>query len=132
MKLKIAVSLTIGILAGAALVQIFHATHDLHRQELFAQKLKCKNLADNYVKTNTSSFEIIFLDRNDFSASRNSCIASASVRSGGHTSFDVVDVITGEILFTGSCNEKDANSPSFCGNGKDIALMEQRDREFDK
>jgi len=121
-----------GILIGAASVQGFHAMRDDRRAELFKQRLRCKSLAESYAKKNTSDFETVFIDRNDFSTSRNSCVASDSSYTDSTARFDVVDVVTGEVLFSDSCVRKDATSSSFCGNGRDIKLLEQRDKEFDE
>ena len=66
----------------------------------------------------------MFLDRSDFSETRNSCVSSISKTSGGRfRDYQVIDVVTGELVSTDSCDGKDSQSSSFCGNGKQPSLM---------
>jgi len=132
--LKMAIVFVVGILVGAATIERFHAVRDHHRQQFFEQRLRCKSLAEVYAKTNSDDHTSVFVDRTDFSRARNSCVASISISKATSRfwTYQVVDVITGELLFTDSCDEKDSQSPSFCGGGRDINLMHKRDSEFDE
>jgi hypothetical protein len=44
----------------------------------------------------------------------------------------VVDVLTGEVLFTDLCNDRDSHTPLYCGDGEDIKLLQARDKVFDE
>jgi hypothetical protein len=131
-KLKIATVFVVGILIGAGAVESFHIVRDRHRQQFFEQRIRCENLADTYAKSNTDAHTSMFVDRTDFSRARNSCVASISKATSGFWTYQVVDVITGDLLFTDFCSEKDSQSSSFCGGGKDINLLHKRDSEFDE
>jgi hypothetical protein len=111
--------------------------------ELFERRLACDKMADAYfsVKPNDGDAKptaMTRIDRVDFSPARNSCIASVVGLSSSNgvtlLHYSVVDFITRETLFTGSCNVNDATDKTFCGNGdgkeKDIELRQQRDTAF--
>ena len=133
--LKAAVLLVLGILIGAASVEGFHIVRDHQRREFFEQRLRCKKLSEDYVKANSDDYTSMSIDRADFSASRNSCVAStleSRGKDGRFLGYKVADVITGELLFTDDCDDHDPQSRSFCGNGRDVRLLQKRDAEFDK
>jgi hypothetical protein len=131
-KLKITAVFVVGILIGAGIIESFHVVRGRLRREFFEQRIRCKNLAEIYAKTNSDDHTSLFVDRTDFSTARNSCVASISKATSGFWTYQVVDVITGEPLFTGFCDGKDSQSSSFCGGGRDINLMHKRDSEFDE
>jgi hypothetical protein len=119
-----------GLVEGVQIIR----DHDHNRREIFDQRLKCKKLAEDYVKANSDNYTSVFLDRADFSTSRNSCIASTNEHSGGaqFTTYKLVDVVTGELLPTDFCDNHDSQSTSFCGNGRDMKLRRERDEAFAK
>lgn len=125
----------LGLVVGVTLDEGFHAlrVRTKANTEAFQRRLRCKNLADNYLKESSDDNTTVLLDRDEFSPARNSCIAEVTrtehgVRGGRLLMFDAVDILTGETLFTGLCNGNDANSATFCGNGRDMQLMERRDK----
>src|SRR6266446_8131255 len=63
----------VGALVGAAGVQTAHVISDRNSRELFGQRLRCKALADKYVRGRSHT---IALSRVEFSRTRGSCIAS--------------------------------------------------------
>lgn len=131
---RITVVFVLGLLVGAVFVEGIQIIRDHNRREIFEQRLKCKNLAEDYVKANSDNYTSVFLDRADFSTSRNSCIASTNEYSGSaqFTTYQVVDVVTGELLSTDFCDNHDSQSTSFCGNGRNMKLRRERDEAFDK
>lgn len=131
MKL-VAIALGAGVLIGGASVETFHRARDRQRREVFAQRLRCKSLAEDFAKNHTSSYLTMFVQRSDYSLARNTCIASDSMLTETQNTFDVVDVITGEVLSTSHCERKEPTSSSFCGNGKDIALTARQTKAFEE
>lgn len=122
----------VGILIGASSTAGIYAIRSTETRQFFEQRLRCKELAETYAKKNSDEYTDVILDRNDFSKSRNSCIASVdSVGGDRFWKFEVVDVVTGELLSTDFCDDKDSQSSTFCGNGRDVKLRSQRDRVLD-
>jgi hypothetical protein len=134
LNLKTTVVLVIGILLGSITIEAIHIIRDKHRHQVFEERLRCKELADAYLKAETEEDSYTTLDRVDFSPSRNSCIVATRQLTYRHWSerFDVVDVISGEALFHGRCNGDDPASKSYCGNGGNVSLRNQRDKSFEK
>jgi hypothetical protein len=139
---KLWVVALLGALIGAGLVQAIHTVRDRQRasDRLFEQRLRCKDLAEAYVNKESNKSDVletaVGLERVDFSSSRNSCIASTFggeySRSRTVLDYQVVDVISQEILYSGSCNNTDQRASTFCGGGKNMKLMEERDKVFEE
>jgi hypothetical protein len=72
----------VGALVGAAGVQTAHVVGDRNSRELFSQRLRCKALADKYVKDRYAVGGTVVLSRVEFSRRRGSCIASTSEQLG--------------------------------------------------
>jgi len=130
----IAVVFVVGILVGAGTLEVFQIIREHRRREFFEQRLRCKKLAEEYAKSHSDNYNSVLPDRSDFSTSRNSCVASTDEYSGNarFVSYQVVDVVTGELISTASCDNHDSQSPSFCGGGRNMKLMQERDAAFDK
>jgi hypothetical protein len=142
MNKKLMFCAAIGAVVGAAVVQTGHLIADRSTHEAFGQRLRCKALADKYVKESTQS---ISLSRVEFSHSRGSCIASISEQLGlgdstaielglkppvDHTSmFKVVDLLTGEGLITRTCTSR--NVPS-SDNDECAKTLQEIDEAFEK
>jgi hypothetical protein len=115
----------VGALVGAAAVQTFHTIHDRRNEDRFKEGLRCKALADKYVKDNASDSKGVVVNRVEFSRGRNSCILSvvehfstapleqAFLEHGlpkftspplDNYTVKVVDLLTGEELFSRMCN----------------------------
>ena len=133
MKPRITVVFVIGILCGGLAVEAGHIFRDGHRHEVFEERLRCKALAEAYVK-GQSEEPYTMLERVDFSPSRNSCIAAIHKVTFPHSdqTFNVVDVISGEVLSHSWCAGDDETSKSYCGNGKNISLRNEYKRGFEK
>lgn len=119
---------------GAALDEVRHRIRDQHSAEIFEQRVRCRSLADEYAKKNSDNNNTFFVDHVDFSPSRHSCIAATLNARGepGDTfwTYQTVDIITGERLFTGECSDNDKSS-IFCGNGRNVQLGEKRDKAME-
>lgn len=139
---KFTLVVLVSLSVGAGLDEALHVTRDRKARtanqvsnEAFRQRLECKRLADDYVQNNSDDHTRLLLDRVDFSPSRHSCIVALSRTSSGHGitlyGYDTVDILTAETLFSGECNENDPNSRIFCGNGRDMQLIERRDKTLE-
>ena len=106
--------------------------------EILDSRLRCRGIADSYVRENTDARGTVAADRADYSPARNSCIASVfgSSRPGGSTrsvtsvDYKVIDLLSGDVLFAGSCNNSDSKVADFCGNGRGVSLRDERDKAF--
>ena len=111
---KIAIiALIAGIVLGAAATEGFNLYRQSHASRIFQERLRCKAVADAYVKANSSdlkedpfakSWVTVTLDRADYSPSRNTCVAELET-----TNWDpriilenssVQDLLSGETLFS--------------------------------
>jgi hypothetical protein len=139
---KFVLVLIVGLCLGAGVVETLHVIKDRKAKAdtqnsdgAFQRRLQCKHLADDYVTRNSDDHTSLLLDRVDFSPTRHSCIVALSRTSSGHGitlySYDTVDILTAETLFSGECDENEPNSRIFCGNGRDIQLMEKRDKTLE-
>ncbi len=99
------------------------------------KRLQCKHLADDYLQRNSDENTSVLLDRVEFSPARHSCIAAVTRGKSGNRitlyEYEAVDLLTAETLFSGECNGNDANSRIFCGNGRDVQLLDKRDKALE-
>jgi len=72
------------------------------------------------------------LEKVEFSPARRSCVAAftriTSGKRGDIWSYETIDILTGEALFSDDCLENDERSTIFCGNGRDVQLRARRDK----
>src|SRR6266496_296725 len=139
---KFVLVLLVGLCVGGGLDETLHVLRDRKANaatqssnEAFQRRLQCKHLADDYVQKNSDESTSVFLDRVEFSPARHSCIAAVTRAKSGNRitlyEYEAVDILTAETLFSGECNENDANSRIFCGNGRDVQLMDKRDKALE-
>ena len=139
MNKKLWLGVAVGALVGAAAVQTVHVISDRNSRELFGQRLRCKTLADKYVKDRSR----VVLSRIEFSHSRSSCIASTYEQlgldaatgeqlglkpTGKSYMFSVVDLLTDEGLMSRTCTttkDFDWAQPE-CSKG-----LQERDKAFE-
>jgi hypothetical protein len=135
MKSKLPI-LLLGCLLGAGLVQMAHVIQARKGAMLFERRLRCKGLAQSYEKDNSNEYNSVYVSRVDFSMAHNSCVASmeeintAVSRQNRYYNFEVVDLLSGQMLFRQTCRSgSDAEGQSdFCAlNGKDSSLVKARD-----
>lgn len=119
----------LGLLVGGGAVECAHRSYDQRSKEMFARRERCKSLADQYVRQNTTSDTTLFLQRADYSASSNSCFAAAerftNYRTASYQEWELVDLLSGEVTSIGSCSEQ-----RDCGNGRDIHFLNRLDVVF--
>jgi hypothetical protein len=127
-----------GICAGAALDEAMHVVWNRKSQarerggnELFQQRLRCKSEADDYARKSSESNNTLALERVEYSPVRRSCVASFTRITSGKRlelwSYETIDILTGETLFSDGCVENDPSDRRFCGNGRDMKLRKGRD-----
>jgi hypothetical protein len=106
-----------GIVIGAAATEGFNVYRQSHDSQIFQERLRCKAVADAYVKENSTDKNsteprgvFLTLDNVDYSPARNSCVAELETvsyyRGGVLTIENVEDLLSGEILFAINCTEE--------------------------
>jgi hypothetical protein len=129
--------------AGAALDEGLHAVRnrktpsaDLGSNELFQRRLRCKTEADEYARKASEDNSSLMLEKVEFSPARRSCVAEftriISGKRGDIWSYETIDILTGETLFSDDCMENDTRSTIFCGNGRNMQLRKSRDRALNE
>lgn len=107
-------ALAVGIVFGAAVSQGFDIYRQSHNSQAFQERVRCKTIADDYVKRNADltdgpTGKIVTLDKVDYSPARNSCVAEVeeiTLFKGGSVGFESVrDLLSGETLFSMSMNK---------------------------
>lgn len=124
----------IGVLVGAGFVESFHHVTDRRGRERFEMTMKCKRLADTLAKEKSNEYRQFEVNEVRFSAARNQCIASIDEASRVPPAatlwrFTVVDVLSGELLFSDMCDE-DKRAPISCGAEGTGKLRAKRDQAF--
>jgi hypothetical protein len=107
---KLWVCAAVGALVGATAVQTIHSIRDRSSRELFGERMRCKVLADRYVKDH-SGLTTVVVSRIEFSRGRSSCIVGTMEqlvapmeRPSSDYTFKIVDLLTGEELFSRMCS----------------------------
>jgi hypothetical protein len=98
--------------------------------ELFQRRLRCKSEADDYAKKSSESNSGLMVEKVEFSPARHSCVASFTRITRGKLemwSYETIDILTGEMLYSEECIENDQNNKRFCGNGRDVDIRKGRD-----
>jgi hypothetical protein len=110
-------ALITGIVLGAAATEGFNVYRQSHDSQIFQERLRCKAVADAYVKENSSDTEGItewvslIPGQVDYSPARNSCVAGVEtthVVRGSRpmrpiSEATVEDLLSGETLFSAKC-----------------------------
>ena len=100
--------------------------------ELFQQRLRCKSEADAYAKASSQGNVSLVPEKIEFSPARHSCIVEFTRITAGKRSeiwsYETIDILTGESLYSGDCIENDPKASHFCGNGRDMSLRDGRDK----
>jgi hypothetical protein len=128
----------LGISVGAAFDETLHTIRNRKAQdasrdgnELFQRRLRCKREADDFARKASESNSSLVPEKVEYSPSRHSCIASFTRITSGKRmelwSFETIDILTGESLFSDDCVENDPSNKRFCGNGRDMNLRKGRD-----
>jgi hypothetical protein len=130
MDKKLWLCVLVGALVGAAGVRGAHLISDRNSRELFGQRLRCRGLAEEYVKEHSTPHYTVVVDHVEFSRSRSSCIAATDEQIGDvrnlsiswDLTYKVVDLLTGETINTLRCSGQ-----------KDCAQrMQDREQAFQK
>jgi hypothetical protein len=111
-------ALMIGIVLGAAGTEGFNVYRHSHDSQTFQERLRCKAVADAYVRENSTNFKkdpnpvigvTVTLDKVDYSLARNSCVAELETTNwfprAALEKSSVQDLLSGETLFSAKCTE---------------------------
>lgn len=105
-------ALIAGIVLGAAATEGFNFYRQSHDSQIFQERLRCKAVADAYVKEeNSTDPEHVFVDleKVDYSHARNTCVAEVEktlYASSGYVITETVqDLLSGETLFSTACTK---------------------------
>lgn len=109
-------ALIAGIVLGVAVTEGLNVYRQSHDSRIFQERLRCKAIADAYVKENSTDFKedptaqsgvTVTLDKVDYSPARNSCVAelettyySQRIALGNFEDLSVQDLLSGETLFS--------------------------------
>ncbi len=110
-----------GAVCGVISVRVLNRSHD--EQALFSRKLRCQAIARDFIQKRSDQVFSAFLDRVDYSAARRSCIAEETdtISEPGSTlwAFNLMDVVTGEQLFSAACTTMTGDCSSKASAARD-------------
>lgn len=109
-------ALIAGIVLGGAATEGFNVYRQSHDSQIFQERLRCKAVADAYVKENSTDFKedptaqsgvTVTLDKVDYSPARNSCVAELETAYiPSPLAFkSVQDLLSGETLTSAQCDD---------------------------
>jgi hypothetical protein len=87
----------------------------LKSKQKFEQRIRCKSLADGYVRKESNETEGVLLREVGYSSIHNSCFAAVTTYSDPFQGWELVDLLSGETTQIGTCNVQ-----RNCGNGNDM------------
>jgi hypothetical protein len=131
--IRVVLLLIIGVVIGAGGSEGFRILRDTHRQNTFQRKLRCKQLAESYVRSNSDDMTAVSFERSGFSTHLNSCVAATTKTfMVDSRDYEVIDVISGDTLYSGNCFSNTTSGSNWCGNGRNLQLLGERDKIFDE
>jgi hypothetical protein len=110
-----ALSLVLGLLVGGGSIEYGHRRSDLKSKQVFEQRIRCKTLAESYVRKESNDTNYVHLEQVGYSAKSNSCFAAVTTWSDPYRDWILVDLLSGESTDVGICNEQ-----RDCGGGNDM------------
>ena len=109
-----------GIVLGVTATEGFNVYRQSHNNRIFQERLRCKAVADAYVKENSTdskedpfakSWVTVTLDKVDYSPARNSCVAELDTTYWYAPTLlerlSVQDLLSGESLFFANSTDED-------------------------
>jgi hypothetical protein len=131
------VAFFVGLAVGGGAVEGYHLVHDKTTAEVFSRRLRCDELASQYVRKESSDTELLRVGLVGYSAASNSCLAYLTdwdQLSPTHTDQEwrVMDLLSGEVFYSESCREERVNGleRDWCGNGRDMKLGRRGEAAF--
>jgi hypothetical protein len=128
-KVVIPASLIVGLLLGGGTVEYGHRSFDQHSKQAFEQKLRCKSLADQYIREHSDDPHGTALGQVDYSSSNNTCFATVTTytRYGNAVwkGWELVDLVSGKVESMGTCSEA-----YDCADGRDLRYSQNMDIAF--
>jgi hypothetical protein len=125
-----ALALIAGFAVGGGSVEYIHQRNDQQSKQAFDQKLRCKALADAYIRTqNKDETALSNIDEVGYSQSTNTCFAAVheyeTFGQATWVEYSLIDLTSGKIDSIGSCDEN-----RDCGNGRDMKLSSELSDDF--
>jgi hypothetical protein len=120
-----ALSLALGLLIGGGTVEYGHRRSDFKSKQKFEQRIRCKSLADGYVRKESNKTEGVLLSEVGYSAIHNSCFAAVTTYRDPFQGWELVDLLSGKTTQIGTCNVQ-----RNCGNGNDMKYSADLDIAF--
>src|SRR5579884_2131397 len=103
-----AASFVVAVLAAGVVVHSYDAARSNTAKELFSQKLRCKQLADEYTRKESDDTASVFLKAVDYSPDSATCIASFSTWEHVSNTYtvrrwEVVNLLTADEVYRDCC-----------------------------
>lgn len=127
-----ALMLFVGLAIGAGGVQTYQRVHEQRTAEVFSRRLRCNELANQYVRKESNDTQSVSLEMVGYSAVSNSCVAYFQIwnqLSPRYTvrEWRVMNLLSGEQLNTDNCREE-----RDCGGGNDMRFDRRSKAAFDQ
>lgn len=129
-----AVIFFIGLAVGGGAVEGYHVAHEKTTAEVFARRLRCDALANQYAKRESSDTDVIHVELVGYSTLSNSCVAylttvSRSFPPDTTEGWRVIDVLSGEVFYMDQCLEEQGRAP-YCGEGNNMKFERRSQAAF--
>jgi hypothetical protein len=127
----------VGVAVGGGAVEGYHVAHDKTTAEIFSRRLRCDEVANEYVKKESSDTEFLRLELVGYNIASNSCVAyltDGNQLFPDHTDREwrVMDLLSREVFYSESCRLEQINAleRDWCGNGRDMKLGRRGEAAF--
>jgi hypothetical protein len=125
-RLSYVIAVLIGLLMGVGAAETYHAVRGSQDNVTFQRQVKCKALADDYVKENTVGSIVPMLIQVAYSPARNSCVASVEtwiyINDSDVTRYEVLDLLSGEHLYIDAASNSNAQDGLRCMGNEEAAF----------
>jgi hypothetical protein len=131
-----AVVFFVGLAVGGGAVESYHVVHDKTTAEVFSRRLRCDELANEFVKKESSDTESVSLELMGYSTASNSCVGyltDGNQRFPNHIEREwrVVDLLSHEVFYSDWCRVEKADPERYwCGDGRDMTLGRRGEAAF--
>jgi hypothetical protein len=127
----LAASCLIGVILGAGVVKWYDSASQAKSRYMFGQRVRCRELADQYAKRESSDMQSVSVEMVGYSVASNSCVAY--FHTWNHIAADyevqewqVMDVLSGEMHNYEACTVQTGE----CGHGNDTKFGEKSKAAF--
>ena len=131
----ISVAFFVGLAVGGGAVEGYHLVHDKTTAEVFSRRLRCEEIASQYVKKESSDTELLRVELVGYSAASNSCVAYLTDWNQlfpTHTDREwrVMDLLSGEVFYSESCRQEQGYTGVWCGDGNNMRFDRRGEAAF--